>query len=67
MGQVSEGSVEVISPEEALTIIDSAAQRLLGVTGEDFLKLWEKGHYEGDYSDEVAEVAILIPLLPLAR
>jgi hypothetical protein len=55
-------SVEVeADAERGREILDKAAQRYLGISGEEFSRLWEAGEYEDDDRPEVTHVAMLLP------
>ena len=51
-----------VTPEEGRQILDRAARRRLGISGEEFLRRWDAGEYV-EVADEpnLARVAILIP------
>lgn len=50
-----------LTPEEARAVFDERAQRLLGITGEEFRRQWEAGELDpGD--DRVLRLVMLLPL-----
>lgn len=52
------------SEEEGRVIFDEAARRLLGMSGEDFLRRWDAGKFADDPDrPEVIEIAMMIPLV----
>ena len=54
--------VEETSPDDARALLDEAARRHLGVSGEEFLAKWEAGEYDDDPDrPEVLRVSMLIP------
>lgn len=54
--------VETLSPEEWRSIIDAAAKRYLGMSGEVFAEKWAIGWFAGQECEpNVARVAILLP------
>jgi hypothetical protein len=53
--------VEMISHEESWEIFDENAQRLLGVSGEEFVRAWESGGYQPVTSTKVMQVVMLMP------
>ncbi len=58
------GEVEVAeaSPEEGRELLDQAAQRLLGMSGDDFRRAWDAGEFDAEPERlGVAEVAMLLP------
>jgi len=63
-------SVKWISRQEAATIVDAHAQRVLGVSGKKFISDWKAGKYRKLDSDDcpgVIELALLAPLPRRAR
>lgn len=38
--------IEVLSPEEAMVYFDQQARKLVGLSGEDFLRQWDAGTYQ---------------------
>jgi len=55
-------ATEEASPEEGREILDRAARRWLGISGDEFLAAWEEGQYSETESDpQVAKVALLLP------
>lgn len=52
--------VEEVTRAEGRAILDRAARRSLGVSGEEFLRRWDAGEYE-NYDPDAVEVAMLIP------
>jgi hypothetical protein len=58
------GEAEVVeaSPEEGRELLDRAARRLLGMSGDEFQQAWAAGEFEDDPERPgVAEVAMLLP------
>ncbi len=58
------GHIEVVeaSPDQARDLLDHAAQRLLGMSGEEFRRAWAAGELDGEPERPgVAEVAMLLP------
>lgn len=54
-------AVEVTYAEGA-DILDRAARRKLGISGDEFIRLWDSGTYNGDEENvEAQEVAMLLP------
>jgi hypothetical protein len=52
---------EKITQGEAWDVFDAAAQRLLGITGEQFAREWDAGAYAADDEIAVMKVAMLRP------
>jgi hypothetical protein len=55
---------EPVSEQEGFTLLDAQAQARLGISGDEFLRRWDAGEYDGPENDrpEVVKVAMLIPL-----
>jgi hypothetical protein len=52
-----------VTPEEGAEILDRAAHEYLGMSGEEFVRLYEAGELDDDdYCFNVMRVSILIPL-----
>jgi len=54
------GVVEA-SREEGQAILDRAAREVLNISGEEFLRRWDLGEYEGADDPAITRVAMLIP------
>ncbi|MHB2024693.1 MAG: hypothetical protein ACYCO3_15445 [Mycobacteriales bacterium] len=55
-------ATEEVSPDEGRQVLDDAARRWLGISGEEFLAAWRDGRYaEAEDQPEIAKVALLIP------
>lgn len=53
---------------EGVEILDRAARRKLGISGEEFIRRWDSGDYSGDQENVKAqEVADLLPFVRPAR
>ena len=62
--------VRWITRDEANTIVDRKARRVLGISGDEFVAKWKSGEYRKLDSDEcpgVIELALLAPLPKVAR
>ena len=60
----------VLPPEEARALFDRQARRLVGMSGEEFLRRWDAGEYEGrnlDEDQETRKIASLAMLIPFGR
>lgn len=51
-----------VTPEEGAEILDRMARKYMGMSGEEFTRMYEAGEIEDSCRSEVARVAILIPL-----
>ena len=52
-----------LSEEEGKTLFDSVAREYLHMSGEEFLRRWDSGEFDGDDRSEVIHVYMLIPLV----
>lgn len=59
------GRLRWLSPEEGRRFFDEQAHKLLGVSGEEFLRRWDAGEYDSTADDpdhpQVMRLAMLIP------
>ena len=63
---VAEADVDVqvqeATPEEGCAILDRAARRWLGISGDEFLTGWRNGAFaDDDENPDLAKVALLVP------
>lgn len=60
--------VKWVTPEEGRAIFDEQARRLMGMSGEEFLRRWDAGEYR-DIADSPGNLHImrLVFLIPFAR
>ena len=58
-------SIETITREEGLRLLDDMARRFLGMSGEEFVRRYRAGEIEHPHRLEVARLAILLPLVEL--
>ena len=61
---------EVYEPtyEEGMAMLDRRARRTLGISGEEFLRRFDAGEYQGIEEDEVGRAVVrLIFEIPFAR
>ncbi len=56
------GSVEHLTREEALDLLDQQSRKFLGMSGAEFVQAYRDGTIEHPHSFAVARVAILLPL-----
>lgn len=61
--------IEELTREDGQRLFDQAARHYLGMSGEEFLKVWKAGQYEDVDTFEVMAVAMLLPLVeePVGR
>jgi|SRR5579884_238500 len=61
--------VQFLSPEEGRALFDEQARRLLGLSGEEFLRRYDAGEFDAVYDDPGVgrEVVHLSMLIPFAR
>lgn len=58
--------IEPFTPEEAREIFDARARRLLGISGDEFLKRYDRGDYHGQEYEDLAVVSVEM-IIPLVR
>jgi hypothetical protein len=58
-------SLETMTREEGLLLIDRQARKFLGMSGVEFVKSYREGKLDNPHRLEVARVAILLPLAEL--
>jgi len=66
----SEEPPEIYEPtyEEGMAMLDAEAHRTLGISGEEFLRRFDAGEYQGIEEDEVGRAVVnLIFTIPFAR
>lgn len=52
-----------LTQEEGRALLDEVAREYLGMSGDEFLRAWDAGEFDGDADrPEVMRVAMLIPL-----
>lgn len=56
------GSIEHLSREEALDLLDQQARKFLNMSGLDFVQAYQNGTLRNPHSLAVARVAMLLPL-----
>ncbi len=61
MAAVIQESVQELDAREGRELIDRQARRYLGMSGEDFVRAWERGELDPDHDPGVARVSMLIP------
>jgi hypothetical protein len=53
--------------EEALAIFDSEARKVLGISGEEFLRRWDAGEYQPvPDTREGRKIGLLVMMMPFA-
>ena len=58
-------SLESMTREEGLQLLDRQARKFLGMSGEEFVRRYREGKFENSHRLEVARVAMLLPLAEL--
>ncbi len=53
--------VRELTEEEGKALFDSVAGEYLHMSGEEFLRRWDSGEFDGDDRSEVIHVYMLIP------
>jgi hypothetical protein len=55
--------IRELTREEGPALLDREAQRYLGISGEEFIRVWEAGKFDDDPDrPDVMYVAMLLPL-----
>jgi hypothetical protein len=63
-----ENEIRWLSPAEAKALFDAQARKLLGISGEEFLRRWDAGEYDAIEDDPAhPEIMRLVLLSSLAR
>jgi hypothetical protein len=60
--------IRYLDDGEAAEAFESNAQRLLGISGDEFLRRWDAGEYEtpddrSEHGPEIMRLAMMIPLV----
>jgi hypothetical protein len=55
-------TADELTPEEAREIFDRAAREEFGISGEEFLKQWDRGDYADTDDPRITRLEILMPL-----
>lgn len=58
MPDIAPPAVIELTPEEARAVFDRTARRLLGISGEEFVRRWEAGDDCGDEETDEARLTI---------
>ena len=58
-------SIETMTREEGLRLLDRQARKFLGMSGEEFVRQYREGRFDNPHRLEVARVAVLLPLTEL--
>jgi hypothetical protein len=63
-----DGGVRFVDDDEAREIFDRNARRLLGISGDEFLRRYDAGAYNGPLEDrEIDKVRAMIMMLDFVR
>ena len=54
--------IDYIGEEEGRAILDRKAREFLGMSGEEFIRAWRAGEFDGDERPEVERVAMFLSL-----
>jgi hypothetical protein len=61
MTKTGQCDVPELTREEGLELFDRNARRLLGISGEEFLRGWDDGEYADAEDPKVSSLAAMIP------
>lgn len=62
---IEDDSIETLTREQGLKLLDRQARKFLGMSGEEFVRRYIAGEIENPCRLEVARVAMLLPLAEL--
>ena len=65
MTAIRTSAVKILDKEEGRRLFDREAQRLLSISGAEFLRRWDAGEYDAD--PDRPEIMSLVMLIPFAR
>ena len=64
----TEPAIQEVTPEEGRAIFDEQARRLMGMSGEEFLRRWDAGEFrEITKGPEHGKLIRLVMLIPFGR
>jgi hypothetical protein len=67
-GEQQNGQIHWMNQQEGRAFFEEQARKLLGISGEEFLRRWEAGEYDELADDpEHPEILRLATLIPFAR
>jgi hypothetical protein len=56
------GEIRELTPEEGRRLLDCEARRILGISGEEFIRAWDEGKFDEDPDQPgLMHVAMLLP------
>jgi hypothetical protein len=61
MAAVIQESVQELDPREGRELLDRQARRYLGMSGEEFVRAWDREELDPDHDPSVARISMLIP------
>ena len=61
-GKHGKNGVLKLNKEESRKLFDRSARRSLNMSGEEFIRRWEKGAFKNPEHPEVMRLAMLMPL-----
>jgi hypothetical protein len=65
MTAIRSSTVKILDKDEGRRPFDREAQRLLSISGAEFLRRWDAGEYDAD--PDHPEIMSLVMLIPFAR
>jgi hypothetical protein len=60
--RTADGQIHLATEEEWQALVDRAARYYLGISGDEFVRAWERGEFENADRPEVLRVAMLLPI-----
>jgi hypothetical protein len=60
----TEPSYRILTEEEGRAMFDEESRRLLGIPGDEFVRLYDSGYYDDkpDLHEQVIELVLMLPL-----
>ena len=58
-------SIETMTREEGMQLLDHQARKYLGMSGEEFVRRYREGRFEDRHELNVARISMLLPLADL--
>ena len=63
--ETADDQIRELTREQGVALLDKHARRVLGVSAEEFVRLWESGHFDDD--PDQPELMRLVALIPFAQ
>ena len=63
--ETADEQIRELTREQGVALLDKQTRRVLGISAEEFVRLWEAGHFDDD--PDQPELMRLVALIPFAR